>query len=176
MTVHLHKPHEDCVPANHHIFWPSWQVTSKNSSKPVALHKLCTDCIARQYQGARSPLAAALVSVPAPWAFAAAAPLVSVPAAPLAAEQASELHAHDNTSSTDIGTINNNTGLSDHNTNWRRLFGDCLDSIIVMKHKRPACTQHTCTDPVTWSGEAAGLWCCYWQCKLCNTCWQCKLF
>ncbi len=47
-----------------------------------------------------------LVFVPAPWAFAAAAPLVSAAAVPLAAEQASELHQHDNTSSTSTGAQN----------------------------------------------------------------------
>lgn len=47
-----------------------------------------------------------LVFVPAPWAFAAAAPLVSAAAVPLAAEQASELHQHDNTSSTGTGAQN----------------------------------------------------------------------
>ncbi len=114
MTVHRHETHEDCVCQQTTTSFR--QVgrfpAGKTTSKTTALHRLCTDCIARQhYKCVGSPLAAALVFVPAPWAFAAAAaaaaaPLVSAAAVPLAAEQASELHQHDNTSSTGTGTQN----------------------------------------------------------------------
>ncbi len=79
----------------------------KTTSKTTGLHRVCTDCIARQHKNCvGSPLAAALVFVPAPWAFAAAAPLVSAAAVPLAAGQAFELHQHTNTSSTGTGAQN----------------------------------------------------------------------